>query len=122
MTMFGFSVCEYLYRTESHEGFFQGRSTSNFTSTRDLFLSYPSVRYWRFEAVYNFLSEQSRSALNFVVNQPPSNGSCSIYPLNGTIITPFTVSCPHWFDDDNIKDYSLYSKCISLKHKIFNSL
>ena len=65
------------------------------------------MRYWRFEVVYSFVAESSSSALNFVINQPPSNGSCSISPLQGTINTLFTVSCPGWLDEDGIKDYAL---------------
>ena len=49
----------------------------------------------------------SVSALNFVINQPPSNGSCSISPLNGSTSTVFTVSCANWIDDDGIRDYIL---------------
>ena len=64
---------------------------------------------WRFEVVFSFVSETSSSALNFVINQPPTNGSCSISPLQGTTSTLFTVSCPDWVDDDGIKDYTLSS-------------
>lgn len=65
---------------------------------------------WRFEVVYSFINEESRSALNFRVNRPPSNGSCAISPTNGTTMTLFSVSCPYWIDEDQIKDYSLYRK------------
>jgi hypothetical protein len=83
-----------------------GSKTTNFTSTNDLFLSNPSIEYWRFEVVYSFPIETSLSALNFIINQPPENGSCSINPLNGTTSTLFTISCPNWEDQDGIKDYS----------------
>ena len=68
----------------------------------------PQIVYWRFEVVYSFSSELSSSALNFIINQPPQNGSCSISPLNGTTTTLFNISCPNWFDADEIKDYSLF--------------
>ena len=84
-----------------------GRNTTNFTATNQLFLENPHVRYWRFEVVCPFGTELSSSALNFVVNQPPSNGSCSISPLQGTTSTLFTISCPGWLDDDEVKDYTL---------------
>ena len=87
---------------------FFGTNTKNFTALNQLFLNNPQITYWRFEVVYSFLTETSSSALNFIINQPPSNGSCSIHPLNGTISTIFTVSCSNWFDKDDIKDYSLY--------------
>lgn len=73
-------------------------------------MSYPQYDLWRFEVVYTFRTEPSVSALNFVINQPPVNGSCSISPLSGTTLTPFTITCPGWFDDDGIKDYSVYGK------------
>jgi hypothetical protein len=86
-----------------------GTTTSNFTAANQLFLSNPQVDLWRFEVVYSFISETSSSALNFVINQPPCNGSCSITPLNGTTTDPFSISCPNWVDQDGIQDYSLYS-------------
>ena len=84
-----------------------GRNTTNFTATNQLFLANPQVRYWRFEAVFSFVTEISSSALNFVINQPPSNGSCSIFPLQGTTSTLFSISCPDWVDEDGVKDYAL---------------
>ena len=58
--------------------------------------------------IYFFSSTMvSSSSLNFVINRPPQNGTCSIEPQNGTTSTPFTVSCPHWTDEDEIKDFSL---------------
>ncbi|CAF3897839.1 unnamed protein product [Rotaria sordida] len=88
---------------------FFGTNTSNFTATNKLFLDNPNTTLWRFEVVYSFLSETSSSALNFIINQCPYNGSCSINPSNGTTNTLFTISCPDWFDEDNIKDYLLYT-------------
>lgn len=66
--------------------------------------------YWRFEVQYTFPSEQAVSSINFKINQPPSNGICSINPRSGTINTLFTISCSNWFDDDGIKDYSVYTR------------
>ncbi len=85
-----------------------GTNTNNFTAIDTLFLNNPEITLWRFEVVYQFLSEKSTSALNFIINPSPDNGSCSMNPLNGTTTTLFTVSCPGWFDADGIKDYSLY--------------
>jgi hypothetical protein len=67
------------------------------------------MNLWRFEVVYKFLLATSSSALNFIINPPPSNGSCLINPQNGTTSSLFTISCPDWFDQDGIEDYSLYS-------------
>ncbi|CAF4200745.1 unnamed protein product, partial [Adineta steineri] len=77
--------------------------------TDQLFLNNLQISLWRFEVVYTFLSAISTSALNFIINQPPSNGSCSINPLIGTITTLFTIECPDWYDVDGIEDYSLYA-------------
>ena len=85
----------------------EGRKTANFTSTNQLFLENPHIRYWRFEVVYSFGREIGSGALNFVINQPPSNGSCSISPSQGTTSTLFTVACSNWFDEDGIKGYAL---------------
>ncbi|CAF1004007.1 unnamed protein product [Adineta steineri] len=88
---------------------FFGTNTSNFTATDLLFLNNLQISLWRFEVVYTFLSAISTSALNFIINQPPVNGSCSINPLGGTITTLFTIECPDWYDVDGIQDYSLYA-------------
>ena len=99
-----------LNQTQQYQNiWFFGSNTPNFTSANNLFLSNPLIEYWRFEVVYSFSSETSFSALNFVINQPPENGSCSISPLNGTTSTLFTISCPNWIDSNGIKDYSFYS-------------
>ena len=85
-----------------------GLKTENFTATKELFLQNPSISFWRFEVIYSFVSSRSSSSLNFLMNPPPRNGSCSIQPENGTTTTTtFIVSCEDWFDEDGIKDYSL---------------
>ncbi|UJR06650.1 hypothetical protein I4U23_010936 [Adineta vaga] len=88
---------------------FFGTNTTNFTALNQLFLSNPQIQFWRFEVVYTFLNETSSSSLNFIINQPPSNGTCVINPLNGTTTNLFTISCSDWFDEDEIKDYTLYA-------------
>jgi hypothetical protein len=90
---------------------FLGTNANNFTATDELFLVNPQITLWRFEVVYTFSFETSWSSLNFVINQPPCNGSCSISSLNGTTSTLFDISCPDWFDDDGIQDYSVYGMC-----------
>ncbi|CAF1517802.1 unnamed protein product, partial [Adineta steineri] len=93
-----------------HENiWFFGTNTSNFTATDLLFLNNLQISLWRFEVVYTFQSAISTSALNFIINQPPANGSCSINPRNGTMTTLFTIVCPDWYDVDGIQDYSLYT-------------
>ncbi|UJR09075.1 hypothetical protein I4U23_013322 [Adineta vaga] len=97
---------------------FFGSNTSNFTASYRLFVDNPSIRLWRFEVVYQFANESSTSALNFVINQSPSNGSCTMNPKNGTTTSSFTVSCPNWYDEDGVKDYSLYVWTSDISKKV----
>jgi len=101
---------------------FFGRNTSNFTSTNQLFLQNPNIQFWKFEVVYSFPTEISISAFNFLINQPPKNGSCFISPTNGTTTTSFQISCPDWIDEDGIKDYSVFSYDSSSKVMIAFSI
>jgi len=78
--------------------------------TKDLFLNYSTIIYWRFEVIYSVGSIKSIGLINLMINSPPINGTCSIYPLHGTITTLFTINCSNWFDENGIKDYSFYSK------------
>ena len=88
---------------------FFGRQNANFTSTNELFLNNPQIDLWQFKVVYRFSSESGSSAMNFATNKAPSNGSCVMDPALGVTTTVFTVSCLNWFDENGIKDYSLYS-------------
>ena len=100
----------YANQTSSQSNYFYGTNTSTFTANNSLFVDNEAISYWSFEVVYVFLKENSSSALNFVINQRPTNGSCSIEPPSGTSTTLFKVDCPDWTDQDKIKDFSLYSK------------
>jgi hypothetical protein len=78
------------------------------TSTKELFIENNKTKYWRFEVVYTFENTESSSSIHFILNDSPSNGSCLIDPLNGTITTLFTIFCSNWFDKDQIEDYSIF--------------
>ncbi|CAF1275359.1 unnamed protein product, partial [Adineta ricciae] len=86
-----------------------GTNTRNLTVANQLFSQYTNGSYWRFEVVYTFNNKPSLGALDFVMNQPPRSGSCSINPPNGTTITLFQITCSNWFDENGIKDYSFYA-------------
>ena len=88
--------------------------------TKDLLLSYSTIKYWRFEVVYTVDLLRSVGLINFMINSPPSNGSCSIYPLSGTTTTLFNITCFNWFDEDGIKDYSFYSKSSYLFNEYYS--
>lgn len=87
-----------------------GRDTTNLTTVNNLFLDNPQIQYWRFEVVYSLSAGRSSGSIDFVLNQPPANGQCSIKPLNGTTSTLFSIICSYWFDSDGIKDYSFYRR------------
>lgn len=70
----------------------------------------PQIQRWKFEVTFTFDQQTSSSALNFIVNRSPVNGSCEIEPKNGTINTLFNISCPNWNDEDGIKDYSIFGR------------
>ena len=110
----GSSVDPHPHLTSSLTRIYLGSNTSNFTATNQLFLAHPTIAYWQFEVVYTLPSERSSSALSFVINQPPRNGSCTVASLNGTTSTSFTLTCSRWQDEDGIKDYSIYSRSLSL--------
>lgn len=110
MKTIGSLVRIFLTQDISSTGVILGTQTNNFTALNKLFLDNRYVSYWKFEVIYTFQSEVSSSALNFVINQPPENGSCSIDPLNGTTTTVFKINCSDWVDDDGIQDYSLHCK------------
>jgi hypothetical protein len=83
--------------------------TNNFTADSAVFLFNSHMHLWRFEVSYALAGRiVGVSAMNFRINEPPTNGSCSIQPINGTTTTPFQVSCFNWFDQHGIKDYALH--------------
>ena len=91
-----------------------GITSNNLTVTKDLLLINPTIKYWKFEVIYTVGFVRSVGLINFEINSPPANGSCSIYPLNGTTTTLFTITCSNWFDENGIQDYSFYSKSFPL--------
>ncbi len=68
----------------------------------------PSINYWKFQVVYIFLTGISSSSIHFKKNSGPENVSCEINPQNGTTTTIFYIFCSNWFDENEIKDYSVY--------------
>ena len=76
--------------------------------TKDVFVENDEIVYWRFEVIYSFESETSVGVFDMQVNTPPKHGSCSVDPLNGTMMTSFNIHCFNWTDQDGIRDYSFY--------------
>ncbi|UJR16672.1 hypothetical protein I4U23_003572 [Adineta vaga] len=105
-------------QTDLYENiWFFGMDTTKSTAKHDLFLFNSQWKLWRFQVTYQFPTKSSIGSLDFKINQPPINGSCSINPLNGTTSTLFNIKCSDWYDDAGIKDYSVYSKVHSRKKK-----
>ena len=52
------------------------------------------------------------SSLVFKVNQLPSNGSCTVSPTSGQILTTlFQITCTNWADPDgSIERYEYFGK------------
>ncbi|CAF1309622.1 unnamed protein product [Rotaria magnacalcarata] len=88
---------------------FFGFNISNFTAKNNLFVSNALINYWRFEVVYSSSLQNGSSAIDFEINQPPQNGSCSINPQNGTTTTLFNILCSNWQDSDGVQGYSFQS-------------
>ncbi|CAF5195666.1 unnamed protein product, partial [Rotaria magnacalcarata] len=86
-----------------------GFNISNFTAKNNLFVSNALINYWRFEVVYSSSLQNGSSAIDFEINQPPQNGSCSINPQNGTTTTLFNILCSNWQDSDGVQGYSFQS-------------
>lgn len=94
-----------------------GLNQSNLTVLKDLLIYDPKITHWRFEVHYQWNSGITISRLNVQLNSSPQNGSCSISPLRGTLITQFTIDCVNWTDANGIADFSFYlidSKTIML--------
>lgn len=87
---------------------FSGLNTPKFTISEKIFSDKWKTDYWRFDAVYSFVSGISSSSLYLQINHPPEGGNCTISPNKGTSSTLFTLSCINWSDIDGIKDYSIY--------------
>lgn len=91
------------------EDYFFGLNTKNLTVMKDLFATNEQTIYWRFEVIYSFEFEIIQKEFDIEINEGPKNGRCSINPLNGTLLTLFTINCSNWYDQDEIKDFTFYS-------------
>jgi hypothetical protein len=91
------------------EDYFLGLNTKNLTVMKDLFAANKEIIYWRFQVIYSFGSDISQTEFDIKINEGPKNGFCSIDPLNGTMITLFTINCSNWYDQDQIKDFTFYA-------------
>ena len=89
---------------------FARTKSSHFTASKDLFSSSVDVLRWQFEVFDSSSQLTNSSSFNFEIHSPSTNSSCSIQTSNGRTSTSFSVSSPDWFDQDEIKGYSLYNR------------
>lgn len=85
-----------------------GLQTNTLTLTKDFFLEYSTITQWRLEVIYSSETNTSNKILDIQLNDSPRAGNCSIDPLNGTILTLFTINCSNWLDSDGIKGYTIF--------------
>ena len=98
----------FIYILYSFFGIHLGENTNQLTVSKELFQRNPLIIFWKLEVIYQFENAKSSSSVYMKKNSPPMNGSCTINPSNGTIISLFHIKCWNWFDEDGIKDYSIY--------------
>ena len=88
--------------------YFSGWDTKNLTIQEDFLTENRTIVYWRFQVIYSFKSQISEKEFDIELNGIPRNGRCSIDPPNGTMLTRFIVNCFEWYDEDGIKDFTVY--------------
>jgi hypothetical protein len=59
--------------------------------TREFFEDHRSIKHWRFQAIYSLPTESLSGNFDVKVNDPPTDGSCSIEPMTGALLTVFTI-------------------------------
>ena len=92
---------------EGLSSYLAGQTEKNLTISREFFESYPLVQSWRFQVI----SSSNESSEFFVeMNDPPRNGSCSISPATGDLLSEFSLVCRDWFDENGIQDYLLLAR------------
>jgi hypothetical protein len=86
--------------------------------TKSFRLDYNQLEHWkgvlRRTELHSFASKSSEGIFDMKLNDGPKDGECSIDPLNGTLLTLFTINCSHWFDEDGIYDYLFYGSVSSV--------
>ncbi len=87
------------------------------TIVPEFFSSEPNVMKWKID--FNIFTTSfyggtgfGKSSIVIGINQLPTGGSCSVYPLNGTSLsTIFTIECLNFTDSDGyIQKYEYLSK------------
>ncbi len=101
------------YQLNSSEINIQGWSTQNLTLSALLFQKYSNSTYFKI----NLNIQNTATSLNgtseiiLIKNQLPTNGNCSVNPINGSALqTNFTITCLNWYDPDgSVSNYQFYA-------------
>jgi hypothetical protein len=113
---YGSTVGDALLVDEDEFSFsFKGLTEKNLTINKELFDAYDHVEDWRFQVIYSFEFQTIEQTFDVQINDRPRNGSCSIQPASGDLLTVFTIRCAEWHDDDGINDYLIYGLSDSLR-------
>lgn len=99
-----------------------GLTTKNLTILKDFFLKNNQSIYWRFELIYLFDSKIYKKQFDIEINRSPRNGYCTFDYFNGSTMDLFQLNCSKWFDEDEIKDYTVYIKNSSNKMILSHSI
>ena len=96
---------------------FEGLTEKNLTISNALFDAYDRVKHWRFQVTYSFEFQTIEQTFDVQINDRSSNGSCSIQPPSGDLLTLFTMRCLYWHDNDRIQDYLIYGLSVPSTHE-----
>ena len=90
-----------------------GQDTNELIISPALFQNNSAIIFWKIELeiTLNYVAT-GVSSLVFKVNQLPSNGSCTVSPTSGQILTTlFQITCTNWADPDgSIERYEYFGK------------
>jgi hypothetical protein len=89
---------------------FSGINSINVAIHDALFKRYPDVTKYQVSVTATTSSGVTGTAYTtFIINVPPSGGTCSITPNIGTVLqTTFDINCSGWSDSDGITEYQTY--------------
>jgi hypothetical protein len=95
-----------------------GAQTNELTLSSSLFLSNPTIAFWRVEfrtTVNQIVSGQSSIVLK--INQLPYNGYCYVDKSSGISLSDyFHIRCENWLDPDGtIQTYEFFGKSFCLR-------
>jgi len=109
-----------------NNSFVSGQEKNKIVLLPSFFAAYQEISFqWKVALEISTSSRQNGqssgfSSLVLAINQLPVNGSCSVWPTNGTaMLTEFDVSCSGWVDPDGgIQKYEFYASYLNVENSI----